>query len=344
MSHLIPWMERGLIAAIALTLGGTAAAQPPSPAAPAQAAAQPPADVPTQTPAIPGVVAAGTPVRFIKEGFKGTEGPLGLPDGRFVFTETQAERITQILPDGSTQPFLTQSNGANGLGWSRDGQLYAVQVSQARVGVVYPADKARTLADSWEGKPFDRPNDLVLDSRGNLYFTDSGSAPGQRQGAAAAVDYAKPAVYRIRAGGVLERLAADITRPNGIQLSPDERTLYVADTAGEWVLAYDIAADGQLGPRRNFARLAGFRRLENGSTTSGADGLAVDAEGRLYVASSVGVQVFSPRGEALGTITLPRAPQNLAFGGPEKRQLYVVGRGAAWQVAVLTPGLALRAK
>ncbi len=336
MSHLIPWMERGLIAAMALALGATAVAQPP--------AALPPADTPTQTPAIPGVVAAGTPVRFIKDGFKGTEGPLGLPDGRFVFTETQAERITQILPDGSTQPFLTQSNGANGLGWSRSGELFAVQVSQARVGIVYPADKARTLADSWEGKPFDRPNDLVLDSRGNVYFTDSGSGPGQRQGAAAAVDYAKPAVYRIRAGGVLERLAADITRPNGIQLSPDERTLYVADTAGEWVLAYDIAADGQIGPRRNFARLAGFRRLENGTTTSGADGLAVDADGRVYVATSVGVQVFTATGEPLGTIALPRAPQNLAFAGPDKRQLYVVGRGAAWQVAVLTPGVASRAK
>ena len=336
MSHLTPWMERGLLAAAAWTLASAALAQAPAPL--------PPADTPTQTPAIAGVVSAGTPVRFLKDGFKGTEGPLGLPDGRFVFTETQAERITQILPDGSTQPFLERSNGANGLGWTRQGELVAVQVSQARVGIVYPADKARTLADSWEGKPFDRPNDLVLDSQGTVYFTDSGSAPGQRQGAAAAVDYAKPAVYRLRAGGVLERLAADITRPNGIQLSPDERTLYVADTAGEWVLAYDIAADGKLGPRRNFARLAGFRTLENGSTSSGADGLAVDAEGRLYVASTAGVQVFSAKGEALGTITLPRAPQNLAFAGPGKRQLYVVGRGAAWQVAVLTPGVGSRAK
>jgi gluconolactonase len=109
------------------------------------------------------------------------------------------------------------------------------------------------------------------------------------------------------------------------------------------VLAYDIAADGKLGARRNFARLAGFRQTDNGPS-SGADGLAVDALGRLYVATTVGIQVFSDEGVALGVIALPKAPQNLAFAGPNKATLYVVGRGAAYRIAALTPGVASRAK
>ena len=292
-----------------------------------------------RTPAIAGVVNAGTPVEFIRDGFKGTEGPLAWTDGSLLFTETQDGRITRISSDGATSSFLENSNGANGLALSRSGEVYAVQVLKPQVGIIYPPHSARVLAQKFEGKPFGRPNDIVLDSQGNAYFTDSGvvAKPGEPENA-------KAAVYRIRKGGDLQRLAHDIGRPNGIQLSPDEKLLYVADTTGEHVLAYGIDGDGNLGPRRNFAKLQGFRTLENGTTSSGADGLAVDAQGRLFVASSVGVQVFSPAGEPLGTIELPRAPQNLAFAGPDKSILFIVGRGAAYRVATLTAGFAGRAK
>jgi gluconolactonase len=301
---------------------------------------------PATTPGIPGVVAPQTPIVLIKEGFKGTEGPVALPDGSLIFTETQANRITRIAADGSTSTFLDSSNGSNGLGFNANGDLYAVQVLKPQVGIVYPYGSERVLADKFEGAAFARPNDLVLDKLGNVYFTDSGANPGAAASAAAAGQPApaKPAVYRITRAGVLQRIAADIERPNGIQLSPDEKVLYVANTAGEHVLAYDIASDGRIGERRNFARLEGWRKLDNGSTSSGADGLAVDALGRLYVASTAGIQVFSDKGEALGTIVLPKAPQNLAFAGPDKRTLYVVGRGSAWRIATLTPGYAGRAK
>lgn len=294
------------------------------------------------TPAIAGVVAAGTPVEFIKDGFKGTEGPLGLPDGGFVFTETQASRITRIAADGSTSTFLDNSNGSNGLGINPRGELVSVQVNDTRVGVVLPAERARTLADNFEGLPFGRPNDLVVDKKGGVYFTDSGVNVPAGQPAPTRV-FAKPAVYYITPDGALKRLAADIERPNGIQLSPDEKTLYVANTLGEHVLAYDVAADGSVSKRRNFARLAGWQKGDNGYS-SGADGLAVDAQGRLYVASNAGIEVFSASGEALGVIALPRKPQNLAFAGADKKSLYVVGRGAAYRIAVLTPGYAGRAK
>lgn len=298
--------------------------------------------------AIPGVVVAGTGIELIKDGFNGTEGPVALPDGGFAFTETNAARITRIAADGSTSTYLDNTNGANGLGFDAGGALYAVQVLEPRVGILAPAAKARTLADKWDGLPFARPNDLVVSRAGNVYFTDSGNPPAPAGQAAASPNVAakvtaKPAVYRISPQGVLERVAADIERPNGIQLSPDEKTLYVANTLGEHVLAYDVAPDGKVGKRRDFVRLAGWTKGDSG-WSSGADGLAVDAAGRLFVASNAGIEVFDAAGAALGVIALPKKPQNLAFAGPGKNTLYVVGRGAAYKIAVLSPGFAGRAK
>lgn len=295
------------------------------------------------TPAISGVVNAGTRIELIKDGFKGTEGPIAAPDGSVLFTENQNARVIRIAPDGSTSVFLDNTNGVNALAYAPNGDLVAVQTLDPKVGVILPAGNARTLAAKVEGGlNLGRPNDLVVDRKGFVYFTDSGVNPN----ADPKPDLnriAKPAVYRISPEFAVERLANDITRPNGIQLSPDEKTLYVANTAGEHVLAYDIAANGKLGAKREFAKLEGFRQTDNGPT-SGADGLAVDAEGRLYVASNAGVQVFTPKGEALGIIALPKRPQNLAFAGPEKKTLYVVGSGSAWRIPVLTAGYAGRAK
>lgn len=291
------------------------------------------------TPAIPGVVAAGTKIELIKEGFTGTEGPITLPDGSLIFTETQANRITRIAEDGSTSVFVEGSNGSNGLALAPNGDLYAVQVLKPRVAIVFPDAKRKVLVDQFEGKTFGRPNDIVLDKQGGVYFTDSGAQAGKPT----PEGVNKPAVYYISPKGEVKRLANDIERPNGIQLSPDEKVLYVANTGGEHVLAYDITAPGQIGPRRNFARLDGFKQTENGPS-SGADGLAVDAEGRVYVASNLGIQVFSSSGAALGVIALPKQPQNLAFAGTDKKTLYVVGRGSAYKIATLAAGFEGRAK
>ncbi|MDB5987931.1 MAG: SMP-30/Gluconolaconase/LRE domain protein [Nevskia sp.] len=296
----------------------------------------------TVTPAIAGVVAAGTRIELIKEGFSGTEGPIALPDGSLLFTENQANRVIKIAVDGTVSTFLDDTNGVNSLALSDGGELYAVQTLKPRVGIVFPADKVKMLADNFEGAPFGRPNDLVIDKQGGIYFTDSGAPPKPDQPPPAVLP-ARPAVYRITPGGNLARIASDIERPNGIQLSPDEKVLYVANTNGEYVLAYDIGKDGTIGPRRNFAKLEGSRKTDAG-ISSGADGLAVDAKGRLYVASSLGIQVFSSQGEALGIIALPKQPQNLAFAGIGKQLLYVVGRGAAYRIAALTAGFSGRAK
>lgn len=292
---------------------------------------------------IPGVVNAGARIELVKDGFKGTEGPIAAPDGSLLFTENQAARVIRIAPDGATAVFLDQTNGVNALAFAANGDLVAVQTLDPRVGVILPAGNARTLAAKADGGlGFGRPNDLVVDRKGYIYFTDSG-ANANADPKPDPAKIARPAVYRISPEFSLERLANDIQRPNGIQLSPDEKTLYVANTAGEHVLAYDIADNGKLSPKRAFARLAGFRQTDNGPS-SGADGLAVDGEGRLYVATNAGIEVFASKGEALGVIPLPKKPQNLAFAGPDKKQLYVVGSGSVWRLAVLTAGYAGRAK
>lgn len=327
--------------------GGTLtkiAAPPPAAAAPtAVAAAAAPAVAAaaaapeTVANGIPGVVAAGTTIEHLGDGFQGTEGPIALPDGGFVFTETQANRITRIAEDGSVSTFLDDTNGSNGLAFTADGDLVTVQTVEPRVGVIHPAERVRVLADGYQGVPLNRPNDLVVDRRSGVYFTDPGVRPPPGEAA-------KPtAVYYVAPDGSITLIANDIERPNGIQLSPDEKVLYVANTDGDYVLAYDVAEDGTVGTRRNFAKLAGVRTTDTG-VLSGADGLAIDADGRLYVATTAGIQVFDAAGTALGVIALPKAPQNLAFAGADKRTLYVVGRGSVYRVATLAQGFAGRAK
>ena len=140
------------------------------------------------------------------------------------------------------------------------------------------------------------------------------------------------------AKGKLVRITSEITRPNGVALSPDERTLYVADTSGEWIHAIALNRKGVAGERRQFAQLAVPPPQNGAASASGADGIAVDEKGRLYVATTLGVQVISTEGKPLGIIAMPKQPQNLAFAGPGRSALFVVGRGAVYRIATHTRG------
>ena len=282
---------------------------------------------------IPGVIAAGVTIELIQDDFVGTEGPIAHPDGGLLFTENSASRIIKIEPDGRTSVFLEDSKEANGLAFDPMGRLIAVQRAPGftRIAIIYPEGSEAVLADAIDGQPFERLNDLVLDKKGGVYYTD----PGPQS-----VYYAAPT------GNVI-KVADNINRPNGIQLSRDEHTLYVNDSAGEHLLAYDIQPDSTLQNRRNFATYIGVRRTENG-ISSGADGLAVDSQGRVYTTANGGVDVFSPQGQHLGTIPVGipggRNPQNLAFAGSDKRTLYIVGRGAAFKVQMIAQGYLDRVK
>ena len=290
-------------------------------------AAQAPA-TDTAAVAIPGVVAAGTPISVIKEGFQGTEGPITLPDGSLLFTEPAANRISKIDKDNTVSTFLENTNGSNALAFDAKGRLISVQTTagQMRVGVLYPKGSEVTLAELDV-----RPNDLVVDKKGGVYFTAPTATP--------------PQVLYVPAGGKAMKVGEGIDNPNGIQLSRDEKTLYVNNTRGEYMVAFDVQPDGTLTNKRNFAQYQGVTKSDTG-VTSGADGIAIDNDGRVYAAinSTGGVQVFSPQGQYLGTIPTSLGAQNIAFAGPDKKTLYIVGRGAAFKVQMLAQGFRGRAK
>lgn len=293
---------------------------------------------------IPGVIAAGTKIEVIKSGFSGTEGPITLPDGSLIFTETTANRITKIDKDNQTSTFLENTNGSNGLGFDGKGRLISVQTTPGKtlIGAIYPKGQEATLTDNYDGKPYGRPNDLVVDKKGGVYFSEPG--PNVVAGQPAPTPPLSPAVYYVPAGGKAMRIAEGIVRPNGIQLSTDEKILYVNDTGGEYLLAFDINADGTVKNKRNFAKYPTVVKGPDGTITSGADGLAIDSQGRVYVVSTGGVHVFDGGGMHLGTIPVSLQPQNIAFAGADKKTLYIVGRGSAFKVRLLSEGFKGRAK
>jgi gluconolactonase len=311
-----------------------------------QRGGQQPAPAPlteTTAPNIPGVIAGGTKVTPIKDGFQGTEGPITLPDGSLIFTETNANRITKIDKDNNITSFMENTNGANGLAFDTKGRLIAVQTAAGnmKVGVIYPRGSEAVFTDNFEGKPYLRPNDLVVTKSGGVYFTDMGGGGG-----AAATTPALPnSVYYVPPGGKVMRVVEGVERPNGIQLSRDERILYLNNAGGEYLLAFDIQPDGRLTNRRNFAKYEGVAAANaQGVINSQADGLAIDSEGRVYAAMPNGVQVFSPEGKHLGTIPTSRRVQNLAFAGADKKTLYMVGSGAAFKVQMTAQGFKDRVK
>ena len=289
-------------------------------------------------PAIPGVIAPGAKVELVGT-VPRTEGPVAMPDGSLIFTNTNS--ITHVDLSGTISTLVEVSNGANGLGWDSHGRLIAVErkPNDERVGVLYPPNAVTTLAGKVDGKPFDRLNDLVVSSRDAVYFTDGHG------------------VYYLPAGGgPVVKVAEGIPNPNGVQLSPDERTLYANNKDGEYLIAFDVNADGTLTNRRNFAKYKSVTQKDSKdpllAEDNGADGLAVDNDGRVYVATNVGVEVFSPKGDLLGVIPaiwggetfMLRKPQNLAFAGPGKKTLYMVGSGAVFKVQTLTQGVSKRGK
>jgi gluconolactonase len=225
--------------------------------------------------------------------------------------------------------YLENANAPNGLAFDGKGRLIAVQRAQIQIGVLTPSRVV--VADNFEGQRFATPNDLVVDKKGGVYFTEFGNQT------------VKTCVYYVTPEGKVLKVADDIARPNGVQLSRDEKTLYVADSNGEYLLAYDIQTDGTIRNRRNFAKVDGARKTENGFQ-SGADGLAIDSEGRVYTTSVTGIQVFSEKGDYLGTMPLPSAAQSIAFGGPGKRSLYVAGRGSVYKIDMQAQGFQGRAK
>ncbi len=310
----------------------------------------PPPATDTVAPDIPGVVKGGTRVQVIVDGLQHTDGPAAMPDGTLLYWDVMARRLGKIDPQGNPSTFLSNTDGASAIGFDSKGRLVTTLKERPpvnKIGVIWPKGSEATLADSFEGNPFEGPNDLVVDRKDGVYFTLSGSGT---------VLYARPD------GTVVKVFAHPVERINGITLSPDEKTLYVATQSrvaktrlsradlakegGEYIWAFDVQPDATLTNQRNFVRYDIVTERPNGTpdVRFGGDGLAVDAEGRVYAATAAGIQVFSRQGRHLGTIPVSRNPNNLAFAGPDKKMLYIVARGAVYKVPMLAAGHKGRAK
>ena len=301
-----------------------------------QAAGQTQAQADPVAPDIPGVVAGGTKVQLVKEGFQGSQTDTTAPDGSLLFTEREANRITKIDKDGKISTYLENTGKTNSLAFDPKGRLIGLQWEGAQVAVLAPTRSV--LADKCDGQPFGRPDDLVIDKKGGIYFTDGGIAASATQSVAI-----KSGVYYVKPDGRIVKATDAVERPDGIQISPDGKLLYVGNTSGEYLIVLDIQPDGSVRNPRNFAKLEGGRQTDAGMRT-GIDGMTVDDAGRLYAVTTVGVQVFSPQGQHLGTIPIGKPMQNLAFAGPDKKTLYVVGNGFVYKVQMKAQGLKGRLK
>jgi len=295
-------------------------------------------------PEIPGVISAGTRPEVVVRGLKSADDPIWVPNIGLLFTESQANRVVRLGDDDQVSTFVGDLHGPLGMTVDSQGRLISLQSQAGFAGprVIWPAGKETVLAEGFDGRPFGRPNDIVSDRKGGVYFSDlpQGPAPPGRMA---------PAVYYVPPGGSPIRVADDIGRPNGVQLSRDDKTLYVNDTGGIHAYAFDVLPDGRLANRRVFATYVGRDRSipADAAPVSSADGLAIDEDGRVYALTEAGVEVVSASGEHLGVIPvwcITRRCQNLAFGGVDKRTLYVAGGGTLLRIQMRSRGFTGRAK
>jgi len=261
--------------------------------------------------AIPGVVAAGSRWQAVWADYATADGIVGTPDGGVLFAQEQTDSVRKLLADGTQYTYLESVYGAGAVSLDNSGRLFAVERTcteplnpelpgcNVLTRVVQLVPERRLLANSFaDGKPLGRLNDLIADGRGGAYFTSGGA-------------------YHVSADGVVSTVEDRNLRSNGIMLSADGATLYVTNVTE--VIAFDVARNGSTSNRRVFGGLDG---------DEGGDGMAIDAEDRLYVTGSAGVHVLDSDGAYLGLIPTPRRPITVAFSGPDKRTLFAPQIGA----------------
>jgi len=277
------------------------------------------------------VVSPGTNVETLKDGFAFVNGIVWVAEsggGHLLISDIPANVVYRWTPDGKMSPFLEKPDwtrafgrpaaprfGANGLALDPQGRIvYAAEADRAVVRL--EKNGARTiLAESYEGKRLNSPNDLVFRSDGALYFTDPSG--GNRF---ADWDLKKELPYQgvfLLKDGKLQLVVKDLERPNGIALSPDGKGLYVNDSAKRTIMRYDVQRDGSVANGRLFADMS------TGTGTGNPDGMKFDAKGNLYSVGPGGIWVFSPEGKHLGTIVPPEFSPGIAFGDPDGKSLYM---------------------
>lgn len=298
-----------------------------------------PATIERHDAALEAIVPKDAVFERIARGFQFTEGPVWVKDGGYLlFSDPNANTIYRWTPDGQVTVYRTKSGysgpdsgeygqpGSNGLALDREGRLTICEHGRRRVVRLERNGSVTVLADRFEGKRLNSPNDLAYRSDGTLYFTDPPfGLPAYHDDPRRELPFY--GVYAL-ADGVLRVVAKDLLGPNGIAFSPDERFLYIAnwDPARKIVMRYPVRPDGSLEAGRVFFDMGAAPEAE------ALDGIEVDPDGNLFVSGPGGVWILSPEGVHLGTIRLPEPPANFAFGGADGRTLFLTARTSVVRV------------
>lgn len=250
----------------------------------------------------------------LSTGFKFTEGPAVSSDGDIYFTDIPNSRIHVWSPKRGLSTFRENSGRANGLLFDIDDNLLICEGGSRKVTSISPEGKKKVLADSFDGKKLNSPNDLWQDSKGGIYFTDPryGKKDGMEQDG-------EHVYYIVPDGEDVICVISDMVRPNGIIGTADGKTLYVADHGGDKTFKYRVNSDGTLRDKKLLA-------------AEGSDGMALDCRGNLYITTDA-VRVYSPSGDLISVIKVPERPANVCFG-KDGRTLFITARTSIYAVVV----------
>ena len=260
-------------------------------------------------------------VEPVASGFPGGEGPVWSRRGYLLFSDYSTDTIHRYDPAKGVSVFRKDSHGANGNTLDRRGRLYTCEYRSRRVTRTAKSGKIEVLAERWQGKRLNAPNDIVVRRDGHVYFTDPLFTPLENR----ELDFY--GVYHLTPKGKLELVARPKGRPNGIALSPDGSILYVANTDERNIRAYDLEKNGK----------AANERVHIAALPSAPDGMRVDAKGNLYITGRH-ISVYSAHGQPLGQIALPESARNCAFGDAGFKTLYITGQNTLFRVRLETPG------
>ena len=297
-------------------------------------------------PALDAIVPAGAAIEHLASGFQFIEGPVWVRDpGYLLFSDPNNNVIYRWAPEGGLSIYRTKSGysgvdigdyhqpGSNGLTLDREGRVTVNEHGRRRVVRLERNGQVTVLADRYDGKRLNSPNDLVFKSDGALYFSDPPfGLPQVYDDPRKELPYS--GVFRVK-DGVVTLLTTDLKGPNGLAFSPDERFLYVDDWDPERkiVMRYPVNAEGTLGAGEEFFS------MQDAPGEEALDGLKVDQAGNLYVSGPGGVWIISPQGEHLGTLVAPELPANFAWGDDDGRTLYLAARTGLYRVRLNIPGV-----
>jgi len=264
----------------------------------------------------------GVKIDKLEGGFRFTEGPVWSREGFLLFSDVPNNKILKYVPGERSLPFRDDSQGANGNTLDSQGRLYTCESKSRRVTRTDKKGNIEILADKWEGKRLNAPNDIVVRRDGHVFFTDPafGNQADTRE-----LNFF--GIYHITPKGQMNLIAKPPGRPNGIALSPNGRILYVADSDERKVRAYDLGRNGEVSNER--VQISGI--------DGPPDGIRVDEKGNIYVTAN-GLAIYSPQGKPLATIPMPETPRNCAFGDPDFQTLYITALTSLYRIRLDVKG------